>query len=292
MIDLAKIKAKLAATGQPKEKKEKGFEFWKPEIRAEPYVMRFLPVSDSEGMPFELVGTYNDLLEDQGPGRVNSIVAPCTLGLPDPYVDFFKKIRNDKSYDWKTFSSKLQPQSKRQALFILRGDSTKKIYVWSMSNNDYESLLRKATSSRTKGANVFDPIGGWDFEVTVSALKNDKGVPQMWNNKPRKNYEFDLFEQCRLADTNEEIAEITARTPSMIEYQKQWAKTPEEMEQILENFAARALKTVPNSVSKESEKKTVENLTPPKPSKKPAATETGSEDTETALAEAFGDVQF
>lgn len=291
MIDIAKIKAKLAAADSPKEKKEKrekGFEFWKPEIRSEPYRARFLPVSDSEGMPFETVGTYNDLLEDVGPGRVNSIPAPCTLGLPDPYVDFFKKIRYNKEYDWKTFSSKLQPQMKRQAMFILREGPKNVIYVWSMSSNDYESLLRKATTgARVKGINVFDPIDGWDFEITVSALKNASGV-QMWNGKPRKKFEFDLCEPCRLADTNEEIEALLTRVPSMIEYQKQWVKSPEEMEEILQNFAARVLggsqPTTPSKEEPKVETKTITEMTPPKPSKKAAKP---PEDHEKALADAF-----
>mgnify|MGYP000964705493 CR=1 FL=1 len=132
-MDLAKIKAKLAAINQAKQKKDN--KTWKPTEGNQ--VIRIVPNKFDKDVPFvELYFHY-----EFGGKSKKTLLSPVTSGNTDPIQEFADKLkRTGSKEDW-SLGRRLEPKLRIYVPIIVRGEEEKGVRYWGFGKEVYAELL-------------------------------------------------------------------------------------------------------------------------------------------------------
>lgn len=228
---LQAIKNKMAPK-QPFQKKEfvPAYPTWRPEI-GKKYNVRFIQPSDNlTDEPFYEILFYRNLEENK------RFVAPYQFDLPDPVKDRFDLIRKD---DWNT-AKNLKARESFFALLVDRTNEAAGVQVFEFSKDIRDAIYGCLQAEDFQDRDVFDVLEGHDFEVIVSPKTDNNGKPKLWQGKPVRNYTFSIrMKPTPLAPTEEKRNSLLESAPKMIEIQKGFVKSAENLGKVLDGFLER-----------------------------------------------------
>lgn len=225
---LQAIKEKLIPK-TPYTKKEfvPAYPTWKPEI-GKTYKVRFVqPVDNVTDEPFYEILFYRNLEANK------RFVAPYQFNLPDPIKEEYDAIRRD---NW-DIAKNLKAGETYFSLLLDRSNEAAGIQVFEFSKEIRDQIYNALQSEDYQDKDVFDPTDGYDFEIKVFPKTDNSGKPKLWNGKQVRGYSFQLrISPSPLAKTSEEREKLMSSIPKILEIQKGFVKTPENLRKVLDAF--------------------------------------------------------
>lgn len=203
--------------------------YWKPTIGE--HDIRFLPYQDENAQPFQKVSYYEKLSERR-------FVAPSTFGMEDPIAELFELRRKDKDKEAWNITKLMKPRDRFYAIIIVRGEEAKGPQVWEMSEETRSSIYRTLAHKDYVDEDMFSPVSGYDFTVTVSAAI-ENGKPRMFNGFPVKAIDVQPRKKPTKLGTEKQIQEYLSAMPKLYDIFKSQTKTPEQIMPIIEAFIAK-----------------------------------------------------
>jgi len=200
---------------------------WKPEI-GKKYKVRFIQPSDNvTDEPFYEVLFYRNLEANK------RFVAPYQFDMPDPVKEEYDSIRKD---NWDV-AKNLKAGETYFSLLLDRGNEAAGIQVFEFSKEIRDMIYNALQAEDYQDKDVFDTVNGYDFEISVSAKTDNSGKPKLWNNKPVRSYSFTIrINPSPLAKTEEERMKLIESAPKVLEIQKGFVKTAENLRKVLNSF--------------------------------------------------------
>jgi len=250
-MDIKAIQAKLAGLnnkgnkGEKREKIDWTQYLWKPKTEGK-HQIRFVPspneFKDNEVNPFKEVFLHYGL------GKY-AIYALSNWDEKDPIVEFSKRLKEGE-YDienWR-LSGKLEPKMRVFAPVIVRGEEDKGIRLWEFGKEIYSQLLSIAEDEDY--GDFTDINEGRDFTLTATPDKLGNGTAYLKATiqiKPKPS---------PLSKNAKEVEKWLAEQPNILELQKVYKKSFEQLKEILAKFIT------PNDESSEDETSTTEVIDP------------------------------
>lgn len=228
---LQAIKQKMAPKPQFQKKEyTPAYPTWKPEI-GKTYNVRFLqPTDNNTDEPFYEILFYRNLEENK------RFVAPYQFDLPDPVKERFDLIRRD---NWNE-AKNLKARESYFALLVDRTNEAAGVQVFEFSKDILDEIYGKLQSEDFQDKDVFDPVDGHDFEIKVSAKTEASGKPKLWMGKPVRQYNFSIrIKPTPLAAAEDRRQELLASAPKLLEIQKGFVKSAENLGKVLDGFQER-----------------------------------------------------
>jgi len=200
---------------------------WKPEI-GKKYKVRFIQPSDNvTDEPFYEVLFYRNLEKNK------RFVAPYQFDLQDPIKEEYDAIRKD---NW-NIAKDLKAGETYFGCLLDRGNEAAGIQVFEFSKDVRDMIYNALQAEDYQDKDVFDPVNGYDFEITVSAKTDNSGKAKLWNNKPVRAYSFNIrISPSPLAKTEEERTKLLESAPKILEIQRGFVKTAENLRKTLDAF--------------------------------------------------------
>jgi hypothetical protein len=225
---LQAIKEKLTPK-TPYAKKEfiPAYPTWKPEI-GKTYKVRFVqPVDNVTDEPFYEILFYRNLEPNK------RFVAPYQFNLPDPIKEEYDAIRRD---NW-NIAKNLKAGETYFSLLLDRANEAAGIQVFEFSKEIRDQIYNALQSEDYQDKDVFDPENGFDFEIKVFPKTDNSGKPKLWNGKQVRGYSFQIrINPSPLAKTAEERERLLSSIPRILEIQKGFVKSPENLRKVLDAF--------------------------------------------------------
>jgi hypothetical protein len=289
--NLDKIRAALLKQ-KTSTNKEAKIKYYKPQIGT--HDIRFLPYQSSDGHPVQEVHYYEKISPD---GK--RIVAPYFFGLPDPIRDIYNERRKEKN-GW-VIAKHLKPRKRFYAVLIDRNAEVEGPQVWEFGEDIRDAIYTKMLSKDYIDENLFDPINGYDFELTVSQAVDDSGKPKSFNGFPVKKMRLEIRRKPSPLHKDKEIrTRWINEMPNLEEiFKKQASKEPEYYIELLENFITKleeeaekvsSKKQTESSSSVNSKKPTEETSNSFKKKTSVDITAEEEEDNNEVLDKAFDDI--
>ena len=258
--------------------------YYKPQIGS--HDIRFLPYQTSDGHPVQEVHYYEKISPD---GK--RIVAPYHFGMPDPIRDIYNDRRKEK--DGWVIAKHLKAKKRFYAIIIDRNAESEGPQVWEFGEDLRDALYTKMLSKDYADENLFDPIGGYDFELNVTQAMDQNGKPKTFNGSPVKKMLLEVRRKPSVLHKDQETRDKwIGEMPKLEEmFKKQASKEPESYIEMLENFILKLEEEAENTTTKKdagsvSTAKNAE-IGPP-PAKKTATVESSAEeDDDEMLDKAF-----
>lgn len=200
---------------------------WKPEI-GKTYKVRFIqPTDNVTDEPFYEILFYRNLEANK------RFVAPYQFGLPDSVKEEYDAIRRD---NWDV-AKNLKANETYFSLLLDRGNEAAGIQVFEFSKEIRDQIYNALQSEDYQDKDVFDPVDGYDFEIKVFPKTDNSGKPKLWNGKQVRGYSFQLrISPSPLAKTPEERTKLIESAPKILEIQKGFVKSPENLRKVLDAF--------------------------------------------------------
>lgn len=203
--------------------------YWKPGMGSHDF--RFLPFSDSNGQPVLAISFYDKIKEDD-----KNIVAPLTFGMEDPIKEMFEEIRKKK--DGWDFAKNLRPRERFYAVVLDRADEEAGPQVWQMPESMKQSFYGILTSKHNVDKDLLDPETGCDWELQVTP-EMEGGKPKTFNGYACKALNLLKHDSCKLSGDSAQVKKWLSEMPKLEDMFKSYVKTPEELNEILEDYTAR-----------------------------------------------------
>jgi len=202
--------------------------YWKPTIGE--HEIRFLPYSDSTGRPFLEVLYYEKISERR-------VIAPTTFGMEDPVKELFEEKRKTKE-GWE-IAKNLRPRERYYGIIIVRGEEAKGPQVWEFSKEMRDSLFAILTHKDNVDEDMFNPETGYDFTLTISQATDPSGKPRTFNGSAVKNFIPTARKKpTKLSPKAADAKKWLDAMPKLEEVFQKQVKTPDELLELLENYAA------------------------------------------------------
>lgn len=224
-LDAIKRKIEDLSGGPKSNKKDQPKLTWfKPSIGS--YNIRFLPYSDADNQPVQQVSYYdNKLLHEY------RFVAPAQFGLEDPIFELLNELRKERSKETWRIIGTLRPKERFYAPILVRGEEGKGVQIWEMNAKLLKDLYSILAHPDYADENLFDPSKGYDFTLDVT----DSG--KKWNGYVIKEYKFTPRRNpSKLVDKKDDIEKLVSSVPNLEEYFKNMVRSPEWLNQTVENF--------------------------------------------------------
>lgn len=213
--------------------------FWKPVLpegeRTAKYEIRFLPYNSPTGQPFHEVAQYSNkrLL---GPNGWRS-VAPFQYDLEDPIRDTLVALSSEHQ-PIEVFKAMncLRPQNSYYAPIIVRGEEDKGVQVWELSEKRALDVYSILAHEDFEDENLFDPMTGRDFTVTVTLTDKTFTAP---NGKIYPVSDVNIKERkkpSKLAPTKGAAEEIIEQIPDFDAYFKSRVRDTDYYRKLLSNL--------------------------------------------------------
>jgi len=260
-MKLENIKAKLESL-QPKQKGEKkekidySLYLWKPKEEGK-YQIRIISSVYNKDYPFKEVFLHYGYSKFP-------IYALTNWNEKDPIVEFSKNLKNEE-YDpekWK-LASKLTPKMRIFAPIIVRGEEDKGVRLWEFGKEVYQQLLTVAEDEDY--GDYTDVNEGRDF--TLTAKKGDIGGGRIGLKST-----IQIKPKCTpLSEDPKEVEKWLSEQPDILDIQKTYKKTYEQLKEILAKFISPEEETEGEEVDEEKTDLTFkidESKSKPKTSKK------------------------
>ncbi len=232
-MDLKAIQAKLAGlnnkggqkSGEKKEKIDWTQFTWKPK-EAGKFQIRFVP-SPNDFKEHE-INPFQEVFLHYGYGKY-AIYALTNWGEKDPIVEFSKKLKQGEFdvENWR-LSGKLEPKMRVFAPIIVRGEEEKGVRLWEFGKEIYKQLLDVAADEDY--GDFTDVNEGRDFTLTATPDKLPSGMSYLKATiqiKPK---------QSPLSKDAKEVSKWLENQPNILDLQKTYKKTFEQLKEILAKF--------------------------------------------------------
>ena len=205
--------------------------YWKPTLGE--HDIRFLPIQNSTGEPFQEV-MYYDKLSDR------RIVAPYCFGMPDPIKEQFDELRNSKKHpDGWAIAKHLRAKERFYAAVIVRGEEDKGPQVWEFSKDTRDAIYGILTHKDNTDEDMLSPDVGYDFTCAVTPVI-EGGKPRTFNGSPVKQINLQARKKpSPLSKDKAQAKKWLDTTPNLEEMFKKQCKGAEDLVEVLENFVAK-----------------------------------------------------
>lgn len=214
--------------------------FWKPTLEdgesKKEYQIRFVPYQNKNGQPFYEAAFYTSpLLVGSGFRQV----APCQFGMEDPIYDALTELSKTRQpKEIFKVMQQLRPKESYYAPIIVRGEEDKGVQVWELNFTKVKEIYSILGHADYADEDLFDPMTGRDFIVTVTATNKVFNAPN-GNSYPIK--EITISERkkpSKLAATKSACDDIINSVPDFEEYFKSRTRDTDFYQQMLDNALA------------------------------------------------------
>jgi hypothetical protein len=228
-MNLDTVRQRLASLNKPKgsgngEKREKidmSLYLWKPKAEGK-YQIRIVSSKLDKENPFKEVFLHYGYAKFP-------IYALTNWGEKDPIVELAKTLKQGDyiKENWQ-LSNKLQPKMRIFVPIIVRGEEDKGVRLWEFGKEVYNQLLQLAEDEDY--GDYTDVSEGRDF--TLNAVKNTdlngrEGLKSTLTIKPKTSV---------LSNDPEQVEKWLNEQPDILEIQKTFKKTFEQLKEILTKF--------------------------------------------------------
>lgn len=177
-MDLAKIKAKLAALTQDKTTGAIGKEnFWRPDFGK--HQIRIVPSMYDPSNPFTELYFHTSRGFSDYP-----VLALSNFGKQDPVEEFIRQLRLTSNKENWSLSGKLNPRPRYIVPVIVRGEEDKGVRLWNIGATIYKALLQLAADDEI--GDFTDVTNGTDI-IVEKVKSNNLTFPSETTIRPKRS---------------------------------------------------------------------------------------------------------